>query len=72
MEQEVIVLKEMHPADPGHMLTCSDRGIFTEVGLTNSRHVAAVNAPTQKDPGVSAPLSAGHPSLSKTLPWIPT
>ena len=72
MEQEVVMLKEVQPADPGHMLACSDRGIFTEVGLTNSRHVVAVNAPTQEDPGVPAPLSAGLLSLSKTLPWIPT
>ena len=72
MEQEVFMLKEVQPADPGHMLACSDRGIFTEVDLTNSRHVAAVNAPTQEDPEVPAPLSAGLLSLSKTLPWIPT
>ena len=36
MEQEVVVLKEVQPADPGHMLACSDRGILTEVDLTNS------------------------------------
>ena len=48
------------------MLACSDRGIFTEVDLTNSRHVAAVNAPTLEDPGVPAPLSAGLLSLTKT------
>ncbi len=72
MEQEVVVLNEVQPVDPGHMLACSDRGIFTEVGLTNSRQVAAANAPTQEDPGVPAPLNAGILSLSKTLPWIPT
>ena len=55
MEEEVVALKEVQPADPGHMLACSDRRIFTEVGLTNSRHVAAVNAPTQEDPRVPAP-----------------
>ena len=70
MEQEVVVLKEVQPADPGHMLACSDRDIFTEVDRTNSRHVAAINAPTQEDPGVPAPLSAEYLSLSKTLPWI--
>ena len=25
MEQEVVMLKEVQPADPGHMLACSDR-----------------------------------------------
>ena len=68
MEQEVIVLLEVQPADPGLMLECSDRGVFTDVDLINSRHVMAINVPTQEDPGVPAPLSAGHPSLSKTLP----
>ena len=72
MEQEVVVLLEVQPADPGHMLACSDKGIFTEVDLINSRHVVAVNAPTQENPEVPAPLSAGHPNLSKTLPWILT
>ena len=69
-EQEVVVLIEVQPADPGHMLACSDKGIFTEVDLINSRHIRAVNIPTQEDPGVPAPLSAEYPSLSKTLPWI--
>ncbi len=30
MEQEVVMLKEVQPADPGHMLACSDRDIFDE------------------------------------------
>ena len=50
MEQEVVMLIEVQPADPGHMLAYSDKGIFTEVDLINSRHVAAINAPTQEDP----------------------
>ena len=33
MEQEVFVLIEVQPADPGHMLACSDGGIFAEVDL---------------------------------------
>ena len=72
MEQEVVMLIEVQPADPGHMLACSDKGIFTEAGLITSRHVVAVNSPTEEDSGVPAPSSAGHLSLSKTLPWIPT
>ena len=46
MEQEVVVLKEVQQADPGHMLAYSDKGIFTEVDLINSRHITTVNAPT--------------------------
>ena len=33
MEQEVVMLLEVQPADPGHILACSDKGIFTEVDL---------------------------------------
>ena len=33
MEQEIIVLIEVQPVDPGHMLACSDKGIFPEVDL---------------------------------------
>ena len=59
MEQEDVMLLEVQPADPGHMLACSDKGIFTEVDLINSRHMTAVNGPTQEDPGVPAPLCLG-------------
>ena len=33
MEQEIVMLIEVQPVDPGHTLACSDRGIFAEVDL---------------------------------------
>ena len=54
MEQEVVMLEEVQPADPGHMLACGDNDIFSEHNLTNSQLVAAINVPTQEDPGVPA------------------
>ena len=35
IEQKVVMLKEVQPADLGFTLVCSDKGIFTEVDLTN-------------------------------------
>ena len=54
MEQEVIVLEEEQPEDPGQGLACGGRDVFEEDTLTNSQLLAAVNAPTQEDPGVPA------------------
>ena len=50
------MLKEVQLADPGQILAYSDRDIFTEVGLTNSRHVAAVNAPNPGGSWSSCPI----------------
>ena len=54
MEQEVVMLEEVQPADPGHMLACGDRDIFDEETYTVSQLVADLNVPTEEDPGVSA------------------
>ena len=53
-KQKVVMLEEVQPADPGHMLACSGRDLFKEDTLTNSQLLAAVNAPTQEDPGIPA------------------
>ena len=34
MEQEVVILEEEQPVDPGHMLACSGMGIFEEDDLS--------------------------------------
>ena len=49
MEQEVVVLGEVQPEDPGHMLACGGRDLFKEDILPVSQLVMAVNAPTQED-----------------------
>ena len=54
MEQEVIVLEEEQPVDPGQGLACSGRDVFEEDSLTNSQLLAYVNAPTEEDPRVPA------------------
>ena len=46
MEQEVVGLEEVQPADPGHMLAYGDRDIFAEDNYTVSQLVAAVNVST--------------------------
>ncbi len=33
MEQEIVMLIEVQPVDPGYTFACSDRGIFAEVDL---------------------------------------
>ena len=45
MDQEVIMLEEVQPADPGHKLACSDNDIFTEDDITDSKLERAVNVP---------------------------
>ena len=54
MEQEVVMLGEVQPEDPGHMLACGGRDLFEEDILPVSQLVAAVNTPTQEDPAVPA------------------
>ena len=70
MEQEFVVLTEVQPINSTHWLAV-EASSWKLISL-NSRHVTAVHAPTQEDSGVPAPLSTEHPSLSNTLPWIPT
>ena len=36
LEQEVVMFLEVKPEDSGHMLACSEKGIFTEADLINS------------------------------------
>ena len=36
MEQEVVMLEEVQPVDPGHMLACGDRDILDEETYTIS------------------------------------
>ena len=54
IDQEVIVLEEVQPADPGHKLACGDNDIFAEDDITDSQLERAINVPTQEDPGVPA------------------
>ena len=54
MEQDVVMLGEVKPEDPGHMLACGGRDLFEEDILPVSQLVAAVNAPTQEDLAVPA------------------
>ena len=50
MEQEVVMLEEVQPVDPGHMLAFGGRDLFKE----DFQLMAAVNTPTQEDPAVPA------------------
>ena len=54
MDQEVTLLEEVQPADPGHKLACSDNDIFAEDDITDSQLKRVINVPTQEDPGVPA------------------
>ena len=54
MDQEVTLLEEVQPADPGHKLACSDNDIFAEDDITDSKLKRVINVPTQEDPGVPA------------------
>ena len=60
-------MEEVQPVDPGHMLACGDRDIFTEGNLTDSQLVVAVNAPTHEDPRVPAQ----YPEVEVALQPIP-
>ena len=54
MEQEVFMLEEEQPVDPGHMLAYGGRGIFEEDDFSTSQLVVAVNALTLEEPAVPA------------------
>ena len=57
MEQDdkVVFLEERQPEDPGSLLFCGEKDLFSqEEALSNSQLLAAVNAPTQEDPVVLA------------------
>ena len=63
MDQEVIMLEEVQPADVGHKLACSDNDIFTEDDIIDSQLERAVNIPTQEYPGVPAQSSEVEEAL---------
>ena len=54
IDQEVIVLEEVQPADPGHKLTYSDNDIFAEDDITDSQLKRDINVPIQEDSGVTS------------------
>ena len=56
MVQEVVVLIEVQPADPGHMLACSDRGIFAEVDLIKLQTRDGHQCPNPGGPWSSCPI----------------
>ena len=56
MEQEVVVLNEVEPADPGHMLACSDRGIFAEVDLIKLQTLDGCQCPNLGGSWSSCPI----------------
>ena len=51
-QEEVVFLEEVQPVDPGSMLACGDKDLFTEKDPTNFQLKAAINASTQGNRGV--------------------
>ena len=56
MEQEIVMLIEVQPVDTGHMLACSDRGIFTEVDLIKLQTRDSRQCPNPGGPWSSCPI----------------
>ena len=55
MEEEIVMLIEVQPVDPGHMLACSDRGIFAEVDLIKLQTLDGRQCPNPGGPWSSCP-----------------
>ena len=62
MEQEDVMLIEVQPVDPGHMLACSDRDIFGEVDLIKLQTRDGRQCPNPGASWSSCPVPRGRGS----------